>query len=256
MDKRGNSVTVAWNASSVEEWFNSTMPLKLLPIKSDLAMRFRKRYVKGFIVPGANNLYIGATIGNLLFGVLGFQNPSYGDYDLLMKADTTPSEWEKSTDLLLFALRSNECKKILEAKFNREISTVYSMAFSLNETIGRYRKHAKLITKKRIIQNKPTEDKKLRIKARSVVNKLIRSGDMKKKPCATCGVTDNIEAHHPDYLKPEAVEWYCIKHHHEADIRDGSCYELAGYNLGYLFKVGEFSLKEAKAQFIQKSWKK
>lgn len=182
MVKCGFSVKVAWDASSVQEWFDSTKPLKLLPIKSELAMKFRKRFVKGFIIPGANNLYIGAFIGDLMFGVLGFQNPEYGDYDLLMKADTTPSCWNKSTDLLLFCLRSKQCKEILEYKFNRKINVVYSMCFSKNETIQRYKKHAKL-------------------------------------------------------HKKEKVE--------------------GGYNLGYLFEIGNIpTLKEAKAQFIQKSWRK
>lgn len=182
MRTSGFSVTVACDTSSIKEWFDPTSPLKLLQIKPELANKFRKMHLKGFIKPGSNNLYIGAFTGSLLFGVLGFSNPTYGDYDILMKADTTPSDFEKSTDLLLFCLRTVECKKILENKFSRRIETIYSMAFSKNETIQRYKKHAELKTKK---------------------------------------------------------------------STDG------GYDLGYIFKAGTIiSLKEAKAQFIQKSWKK
>lgn len=178
----GFSVKVACNASSVNEWFDSTLPLKLLPISPTLAMKFRKRFIKGFIIPGSNNLYIGAFIGNTMFGVLGFSNPSYGNYDLFMKADTTPSEWEKSTDLLLFCLRTKQCQDLLEYKFNRKIETIYSMCFSKHQSIQRYKKHGKLENKKEV---------------------------------------------------------------------------EGGFNLGYIFKTGEIpTLKEAKAQFIQKSWKK
>jgi hypothetical protein len=176
MSKSGFSVKVAWDTSSIQEWFDTTQPLKVFEINSELAMKFRKRFLKGFIRPGANNIYLGVASGNLLFGVLGFQNADYGSYDLLMKADTTPSEWEKSTDLLLFALRSTETKKILEKKFNRNIENVYSMCFSLNQSIGRYRKHGKLENKKPILNS----------------NK-----------------------------------------------------EITGYNLGYKFDIGIFSLKEA-----------
>jgi len=183
----GYSVTVAWDTSSIQEWFDPTIPLKMVVINSELANRFRKRFVKGFIIPGGNNLYIGACTGNLLFGVLGFSVPDYCSYDLLMKADTTPSDFKKSTDLLLFMLRTNECSCILERKFNRKIDGVYSMCFSSSQSIGRYRKHGDLITKKEILS-------------------------------------------------------------------DG---QIVGYNLGYLFKMNTIvSLKEAKAQFIQKSWKK
>lgn len=181
--KSGYSVKVAWDASSVQEWFDSKLPLKIYPnFPHETAMKFRHNFVKGFIMPGACNYYIGVSIGDLLFGILGFQNPDFGNYDLLLKADTTPSVWEKSTDLLLFALRSRETKNMLEEKFNREINNVYSLCFSSHETIQRYKKHGSLISKKQI---------------------------------------------------------------------------TGGFNLGYLFTLGTIpSLKEAKAQFIQKSWKR
>ena len=183
MKKSGSSVMVAWDASSVTEWFESTAPLKIhTNFPPDVAMRFRRIFVKGFINPGSCNIYIGVSINNILFGVMGFCNPDFGNYDLLLKADTTPSCWDKSTDLLLFVLRTKEVQKALQEKFNRDINSVYSLCFSSHESIQRYKKHGKCIQKKHV---------------------------------------------------------------------DG------GYNLGYIFEMGSIvSLKEAKAQFIQKSWKK
>ena len=255
--KRGFSVTVACDASSVKEWFDSTHPLKLFRVDSTLAMTFRKRFVKGWIIPGANNLYLGASIGDRLFGILGFANPDYGEYDLLMKADTTPSEWEKSTDLLLFCMRTMECKRLLELKFNREINTIYSMCFSNNQTISRYRKHGKLTSKKQVRSNINNWDEKLKQSAHSKIKYLINTGKVIKTACESCGSTLFVEAHHADYNKPLEIKWLCKKCHDIADGEDETAYKINGYNLGYLFKTGTIqTLKEAKAQFIQKSWKK
>lgn len=143
----GSGVTVARGPSRVDEWFESTKPLKILPhLKPSIALEFRKRYIKGFVVPGSCNLYIGLQ-QNELFGVLGFSNPDYGNFDIFMKADTTPSELQFSTDLLLYVLRTKEVKAILENKFCRTVETAYSMAFSQHDVINRYRKHGRLVKK-------------------------------------------------------------------------------------------------------------
>jgi len=181
LKKSGYSVTVACSASSVKEWFDSTLPLSIGIIRPEVANRFRRINLKGFVKYGSCNLYIGLFIGKQMIGVMGFQNPSYGNYDILMKADTTPSYLEKSTDLLLFALRSKEVQNILEGKFGRKIETIMSTCFSEHEQIARYRKHGELVNKTK---------------------------------------------------------------------------ESDGFHLSYIFKSGSIiSLKEAKAQFIQKSCK-
>lgn len=113
-------------------------------------MKFRKQYIKGFIVPGACNYYIAAANGNNIFGILGFKNPDYGNYDLLLKADTTISSFVNSIDLLLYVLRTKEVKKHLELKFNREISNCISKCFSRHSIISRYRKHAFLLRSKKV----------------------------------------------------------------------------------------------------------
>jgi len=168
--KSGYGVTVASDASSVKEWFNSTLPLKLFPnFPSKSAMEFRKKHVRGWITPGACNFYIAVGSGDLIFGVLGFSNPTYGNYDILLKADTTPSDWTYSTELLLYALKSKEVQLLLCEKFNRQINTAYSMCFSVNQSISRYRKFAELIVKKEIRENKNQVSKKLKTAARSFV---------------------------------------------------------------------------------------
>lgn len=147
MSNCGINVTVACRASSSEEWFDPTLPLRIFPYyPSNEAMKFRKKYVRGFITPGACNFYIGVANGNKIFGILGFKKPDYGNYDLLLKADTTNGN-EGSIDLLLFALRTKETKETLDVKFSRDIKSVISKCFSLHESIGRYRKHGKLIRK-------------------------------------------------------------------------------------------------------------
>ncbi len=55
-----------------------------------------------------------------------------------------------------------------------------------------------------------------------------------------------------DYSKLDVFYWLCTKHHDQADGRDGTCYEIIGYDLCYMFKLGEWSLKEGKNRFVQK----
>jgi hypothetical protein len=143
--KCGIGVTVAQHASSMQDWFDPKMPLYLLPeLPAKIANDFRKKHIKGFVMPQGCNYYLGLH-QKLLIGVLGFSVADFGTYDLLLKADTTPQAYGRSTDLLLYVLRTIEVKKLLEQKFNRKINTVYSMCFSQHKQINRYRKHAKKV---------------------------------------------------------------------------------------------------------------
>jgi len=249
----GFSVTEASVASSDEEWFNSTQPLKILPFfPPSEAMKFRKLHAKGWIKPGACNLYIGASVGDKLFGVLGFANPKYGNYDILLKADTSPSAYRYSTELLLYVLLSLEVKEIIFRKFNREINTAYSMCFSKNQTISRYRKFGELKTRREVRINNNVADKNLKVKARAFVNNALKAGKISKQQCALCGSVENIEAHHEDYLCPGKIMWLCIKCHDKMDGIHGTVYKIIGYNLGYIFNLGQWTLKEGKNRFIQR----
>jgi hypothetical protein len=49
-------------------------------------------------------------------------------------------------------------------------------------------------------------------RTRGITRKLILSGVLVKEPCKYCGDTD-VEAHHPDYDRPEYVWWVCRECH-------------------------------------------
>ncbi len=44
------------------------------------------------------------------------------------------------------------------------------------------------------------------------LSRAVRDGTLIKQPCFVCGETV-VEGHHPDYDKPLAVVWLCVKHH-------------------------------------------
>jgi hypothetical protein len=142
-----NNKSIILEIGETEKWINKESKIELVILDSKTAMNFRKRYVKGWIKPGACNFYIGMLVDAKLKGVLGFQNPDFGLYDIVMKADTTSPNDNYSTDLLLYLLRTKETKKLLEQKFCRQINTIYSTCFSVHNDISRYRKHGTLAKK-------------------------------------------------------------------------------------------------------------
>lgn len=52
-------------------------------------------------------------------------------------------------------------------------------------------------------------------KATNMINNAIRDKKLFKEPCEVCGSTDNLHAHHDDYLKPLNIRWLCAAHHHQ-----------------------------------------
>lgn len=129
----------------LEQWINKKSKVELKQIPASVANQFRKQHVKGWIKIGRCNIYIGMIIDGILSGVLGFTVPEFGNYDMLLKADTTPQNKQYSTELLLYLLKTEQTQRILEIKTNREIKTVYSMCFSKHKDISRYRKHGQLV---------------------------------------------------------------------------------------------------------------
>lgn len=57
-------------------------------------------------------------------------------------------------------------------------------------------------------------------RARLMVAKALRRGELAKQPCRDCGSVDTL-AHHPDYDKPMEVVWLCLTHYREEHIRIG-----------------------------------
>jgi hypothetical protein len=47
------------------------------------------------------------------------------------------------------------------------------------------------------------------------VSNALRSGRLTRRPCAKCGTTKRVHAHHEDYSKPLDVVWLCHRHHDE-----------------------------------------
>lgn len=69
------------------------------------------------------------------------------------------------------------------------------------------------------VYSKRTRDKdkvktRLQTSARMKVYHAIKRGLLKRQSCAVCG-KKNACAHHPDYTKPFAVVWLCVRHHNE-----------------------------------------
>ena len=58
-------------------------------------------------------------------------------------------------------------------------------------------------------------------KAHTMVNNAIRDGRLHKEPCAICGATNSIHAHHDDYLKPLNIRWLCAVHHRQWHDENG-----------------------------------
>lgn len=52
----------------------------------------------------------------------------------------------------------------------------------------------------------------IKCKAKALVCRAIRAGNLFKEPCEKCG-SEIVDAHHDDYAKPLNVRWLCRVHH-------------------------------------------
>lgn len=53
------------------------------------------------------------------------------------------------------------------------------------------------------------------VRARELSYNARRRGVLRKQPCSSCGSTDRVEAHHPDYDEPLHIIWLCHNCHRE-----------------------------------------
>jgi hypothetical protein len=58
-------------------------------------------------------------------------------------------------------------------------------------------------------------------KAHNMVNNAVRDGKLFSLPCEVCISTNDLHAHHDDYLKPLNVRWLCVTHHSEWHKKNG-----------------------------------
>jgi hypothetical protein len=64
-----------------------------------------------------------------------------------------------------------------------------------------------------------TDEQKFKANVRSNTKMKLRRGTLLRLPCQICG-DEKSEAHHLDYLKPDLIEWLCLKHHRERHKKD------------------------------------
>lgn len=57
----------------------------------------------------------------------------------------------------------------------------------------------------------------LKYKARTAVGNALRDGRLTRRPCAGCGTSKRVQAHHHDYSKPLDVIWLCFRCHREGE---------------------------------------
>ncbi len=56
-----------------------------------------------------------------------------------------------------------------------------------------------------------------KIKAHILAKKALKNGEIIRKPCEVCGVS-NVHGHHQDYAKPLDVRWLCPLHHKQLHV--------------------------------------
>lgn len=68
-----------------------------------------------------------------------------------------------------------------------------------------------------------SDEQRKKVTCRSYSNVLKQRGKLAPQPCKYCGVTKDVEMHHPDYNDPKRVEWVCQTCHrgveHQVEAR-------------------------------------
>lgn len=105
--------------------------------------------------------------------------------------------------------KCKECQKAAVRKNYAEKRDRYAAyERKRNKTPERKAKSAQYIKKRRRLFPE-------KAKAWNAVSNAVRDGRLARGPCAVCGSTVRVQAHHHDYNKPLDVEWLCFRCHRE-----------------------------------------
>lgn len=134
-------------------------------------------------------------------------------------------EDKRFKDGYFYMCRRCSCEKNKEwAKKNKEHLIKYrSLYYDKNKNT--LLKKSKLYyekNKKRMMKQSKERKKELlktdygkqQSKCWKLIERLIKQGKLKRKPCLICGNLRS-QAHHEDYAKPKEITWLCNKHHRE-----------------------------------------
>jgi hypothetical protein len=100
----------------------------------------------------------------------------------------------------------NKCKACTckDARDHRNDNIEAARAYDRSRSRQPHRVEARREYFKRFVEENPERNK-----AHYAVSNAIRDGRLQKKPCAFCGASEQLEAHHHDYAKPLDVTWLC-----------------------------------------------
>lgn len=88
------------------------------------------------------------------------------------------------------------------------------------ERVSKYRNRPEIKEKLKLCERlrNLTLKERIKNKARKAVKYALSKGSLKRLPCSVCGSTDDIQAHHEDYLKLLEVVFLCRTHHMERHV--------------------------------------
>ncbi len=80
-----------------------------------------------------------------------------------------------------------------------------------------YSKQVRQTAKRKLYDQFYQQKDKTRKQCRGVARYMMKTGKIKKRPCAVCG-SSKSEMHHANYEFPNAVTWLCKQHHEQEHL--------------------------------------
>lgn len=117
-------------------------------------------------------------------------------------------------DDMFYVSNRTKCKECIKA-------AVHQRRIDFPERISAYEVRRMATPKRRRQmadhQTRHRKENPDKYRARSAVGAAVRDGRLIPQPCAFCGRSDKVQAHHHDYSRPLDVEWACFKCHRERE---------------------------------------